>query len=299
MSRMRLLPIVAIMLLVCGFFASEMRCSSEPAVVDSAEINVETCIEANMDADRDNDSSYKGLVFKTDVLPMFTRYSHDSTADFGCSVSYSIAVDFPKSSVMDAGYIRKWLIGLIESSPTYKGDIYNNRLITRFASIIYLAKIKGAYGTDSLEYPFSMFSILNLQARVYNERFITYYKFTHDYEGGAHGYYTERLVSFDHVHQQKMDCHYLFKPECMDKILDILIEEAKKTPQYKEWKPNIREFITDNEFPDPGLAEDGMVFSFQPYDISCFAAGTFHFTVPYAKLLPYMTERAKWCLKLK
>jgi hypothetical protein len=52
------------------------------------------------------------------------------------------------------------------------------------------------------------------------------------------------------------------------------------------------------DLPQPGLSENGMVFSYQPYEISCFAAGTFHFTIPYERLVPYLTARAKWCLKI-
>ena len=44
--------------------------------------------------------------------------------------------------------------------------------------------------------------------------------------------------------------------------------------------------------------DDGFVFSFQPYDISCFAAGTFHFTIPYKKARHFLTPRGKWCVGL-
>ena len=47
-----------------------------------------------------------------------------------------------------------------------------------------------------------------------------------------------------------------------------------------------------------GLGQDGVVFSFQPYSLSNFAAGAFHFTVPYKQLEPYFTDQAKWCLQM-
>lgn len=94
----------------------------------------------------------------------------------------------------------------------------------------------------------------------------------------------------------------------MDDVLAILLNEAKKTPQYKEWKPNIKDYAVkkDNDgketgvlsLPNPGLSEDGVVFSFQPYSISCFAAGPFHFTIPYSRIQYCMTERGKWCAGL-
>ena len=44
------------------------------------------------------------------------------------------------------------------------------------------------------------------------------------------------------------------------------------------------------ELPDGSLTDSGVVFSFQPYEIDCWAAGAYHFIVPYKKLLPYMTQ---------
>ena len=134
-------------------------------------------------------------------------------------------------------------------------------------------------------------------------------QFTHEYDGGVHGYYTERLVSFDHIHKQEIDNKYLFIDNSIDSIVGLLMDEAKKTPHYWEWKPDIKRhvFVTDEHdnptgeirLPQPGLAEDGLVFSFQPYEISCFAAGTFHFTIPYNRLRPYLSDKAKWCLNMK
>lgn len=47
------------------------------------------------------------------------------------------------------------------------------------------------------------------------------------------------------------------------------------------------------ELPDGALTDSGVVFSFQPYEIDCWAAGAYHFIVPYKQLMPYMTLKAK------
>lgn len=274
--------------------------------------------------------SIKKLASLSRVLSDFCRYRHDTIADFGQTVLYSFAVDFPKSGIKNANAIRKWLVRLIERSqstdetiPTpntwyigynkrdydgwaYKGDINNNSQIGRFAVNHYFAIKKEEYGTNDDDYPATLFAVLNLQAVVYNKRYITYQEYTHDYNAGMHGFYTERMVSYDHVHQQEIDCDYLFKPECMKDVLHTLIEEAKKTLQYKEWEPNIMEYVSNKDengnqaggftLPTLGLSEDGVVFSFQPYAISCFAAGTFHFTIPYSRIRNCLTQNAKWCV---
>ena len=265
-------------------------------------------------------------------LPEFKMFHHHITADFCERVSYDIAVDFPKRTVADCDAITKWLIGKIEDSENmhgelpplnafyigyakrsntgwrYDGDIHNTKRILKFASDVYFATIKGDYGLDENDYPFSLFSILYLKAYVKNNRFVTFQQYTHDYYGGAHGYYTERLISFDPIHKKEIDYKYMFKDNCMEDIIVLLKEEAYKSTNYQEWKPNIDEFVCVKDeddkptglyrLPHPGLSNEGVVFSFQPYEISCFAAGTFHFTIPYERIRPYLTDKARWCLNM-
>ena len=266
------------------------------------------------------------------LLPSFTRFRKDSIAGFGRTVFYCFAVDFPNTSIPHSNSIRKWLVKVVERSQsldenipdvsslyigyskrpyggwTYSGNISDNSQVARFATNLYFAIKKGEYGTNQEDYPSTLFADLNLQAMVYNKRYVTYQEYTHDYNGGAHGFYTERLVSYDHVYQQVIDYDYLFKPDCKDEVLTILLDEAKKTPQYKEWEPNIMYYVKNQDedgngtgeiaLPTPGLSEEGVVFSFQPYSISCFAAGPFHFTIPYSRVKQYLTTRGKWCVGL-
>ena len=265
-------------------------------------------------------------------LPDFKTHCHHATADFCEKVSYDIAVDFPKRTVTDCDAITKWLIEKIENSENmhgelpplnafyigyakrsntgwrYDGDIHNAKSIFKFVSDVYFSTIKGDYGLDENDYPFCLFSILCLKAYVKANRFVTFLQYTHDYYGGAHGYYTERLISFDPIHGEEIDYQYLFKDNCMENIIALLKEEACKSPNYQEWNPNIDEFVCvkdENDMhtglyrlPNPGLSNEGVVFSFQPYEISCFAAGTFHFNIPYERLKPYLTDKARRCLNM-
>ena len=265
-------------------------------------------------------------------LQEFKMFHHHVIADFSERVSYDITVDFPKRTVADCDAITKWIIGKIEDSEDmhgelpplnafyigyakrsktgwrYDGDIHNTKRIFKFASDVYFATVKGDYGLDENDCPFSLFSILCLKAYVKNNRFVTFQQYTHDYYGGAHGYYTERLISFDPIHKKEIDYKYMFKDNCMEDIIVLLKEEACKSPNYQEWKPNIDEFVCVKDeddkptglyrLPHPGLSNEGVVFSFQPYEISCFAAGTFHFTIPFERIRPYLTDKARWCLNM-
>ena len=273
--------------------------------------------------------------FWKDMKPLssFTRFRKECYAEFAKTVFFEMKVDFPKPSSYHADVIGKWLVekmiaslSIEEDLPPitsiyirytkrqnlgcgYEGDVHNYKRIAKYISSIYFAIKKGEYGTNVENYPSTLFSIMSFQAKEKTDKYVTYQQFSHEYNGGAHGYYTERLISFDHVHKQEINYNYLFKDNCMQDILAILIEEAKKQPCYRRWNPNIDEYTcvrdeNDNptgmyRLPQPGLSKEGIVFSFQPYSISCFAAGVFHFVIPYERLWPYLTDRAKWCLSKK
>lgn len=261
-----------------------------------------------------------GLSKQKDSVPLsgFATTYYDATADYCDRVHCRIAIDFPKPPVIHSDAITKWLVENMLNSFTgpakrkntgwqYDGDIRDHKGICKFASDVFFAIVKKEYETNDEEFPSALFSTLVLKVNVNNGRFITYQQYTNSYYGGAHDYQTERLITFDPVHRKEIDFDFLFRNECKEKLLDLLLEFAKCSPKYQEWDPDIRSCVTvkgdDNKptgelrFPQPGLSDEGVVFSFQPYEISCFTAGTFHFMIPYERLRPFLTENAKWCLR--
>ena len=345
MRGMRWLAVIFALLVIAGFWGP-YSCGGDTTVfqrdgslMDSMD-SYTSIMPANDEVTMEDTSSIVALsdysspivTSLTEVLPSFYRYAKKRHADYLESVHYTFCVDFPKKAIKNDNIIRQWLVEKIIGSFSnrvdipvynaiyigyskkeyddlrYKGDVYDDKQIEQGVSSLYFAIKKGEYGTNEEDYPSVLYSELNLQARLYNQRYVTYQMLTDEYNGGAHGYYTEKLISYDHVHHQEINIDYLFKPNCMDKILGILLDEARKTPNYIEWNPNIADAAIvkgedekptgEIDLPQPGLSENGMVFSYQPYEISCFAAGTFHFTIPYERLVPYLTERAKWCLKI-
>lgn len=282
-----------------------------------------------------NPNSLQALNNFSHELSSVIRYRHDTivgVGKIGKDILYSMEVDFPKPSVQHADKIGRWLANKIIGSQaheeevpkhnafyigytkqsngvrTYKGNVHDHKKIAQCVSNVYFAKVKAEWGTDEDYYPPSLSSILNLRARMFNKRFVTYQSYTYDDNGGAHAFYTEKLMSFDHVHNREIDFGYLFKPNSEKEVLDILLKEAQKTRQYKEWNPNIEEYVIDTDedekptggynFPQPGLSEEGIVFSFQPYAIHGFAAGIFHFTIPYEKIKHCLTATGSWCIGL-
>lgn len=283
--------------------------------------------------DFSDEKSLAQLSTLTAVLPSFERKTQ-SFIEEDSIAWYDFEMDFPTSSITNAKAIREWLVGKIAESNRdyeeipfpkadclnykkgpdgiweYKGDLKNNQKIAQFASDIYFATIEAHYWDwDEELIPTGLSRKLNMQATMCNNRFVTYQECAFDYEGGAHGFYSKRLLSFDHVNKQEIDNSYLFKSGCEEELADLLVEEARKSPYYQKSEPDIRTSLANKDeegnliggytFPTPGLCEDGVVFSFQPYEISCFADGAFHFVIPYERVRHLLTNRAKWCLGLK
>jgi len=263
-------------------------------------------------------------------LSSFTRFRVDTMAGFGNCIFYSLCVDFPQPSVPHRDEIRRWIVDKIDNSKPlnifslpcgtipsfgkrrrngkwkFGGDMYSNTQIADFAASLYFENKRVEEKVKFVDCASNYFSTLNLQAKVINNRFVTFQECTHDFSEGGHGYYTERLISYDFVHRKEIDFEYLFDSQYFPQMLEILLDAAENDPQCREWNPDILQYVyvTDDEgvltgeycFPQPGLSDEGVVFSFQPYDISCFAAGTFHFTIPYDKIYRFLSPRGKWCL---
>lgn len=282
-------------------------------------------------ADRNSIEKLKTLVPKPRGAK---RFSKSYLADFKDMVLYHMEIDYPENNTPADDNVRKWLVGLVNESMNlsedvpaenailiayrkrnhgdwkYKGNIRDVNAIGKFASKKYFAVKKIEYEDD--EYPFCMFNDLSLRLVSSNGKYFSYQRYTHDFNGGAHGYYMEEIVSFDPSRNEEIDLDYLFKPECESQILELFYKVVKDDPKFKQWVTTntiaeIREHFENNSedlcngniiLPQPGLTDNGVVFSYQPYAISCFAAGCFHFTIPYELLKPYMTTKAKRMLNL-
>ena len=138
---------------------------------------------------------------------------------------------------------------------------------------------------------------------------MTYQIANSGYGGGAHGWSTVELVSYDHVNRQEIDWKYLFKPGCEEQVLELLAKEAENDEDFLYHSANFWNGVqlTDNNhnptgemlLPQPSLTPAGVTVSFQPYSFDRYSSGCFHLTVPYNLLKPYLTNRAKHCIAIR
>ena len=242
----------------------------------------------------------------------------------------SLEIDYPTTSITNSDYISKWIAAVALGQKTgpiklplfvstylsfewkdrsgYQGQLNDRNSVADFIAKSYFDDVEEEFGHEEEDYPPALYSIISLRARYFNDRYVTYQMFTNDYNGGMHGYYTDRLLSYDYVHHEEIGWKYLFKPKTEGSVLRQLELIAEADESYQQWQADIWDFIrqVDDEgnptgkmiLPMPSLTPEGVVFSFQPYEISCFAAGCFHFTIPYNRLTTYLTDRAKKCIGL-
>lgn len=270
-----------------------------------------------------NDSSSLAKLETLNYLsPSFRRFKKDHWMDTIHLNLYHFCVDFPDTSVAHANEINSWIVKNVTETTNeydnpqlynhkYKGRNNNPEALARFAANCFFDGIRHESAFEELPNRFHM--ILDLRARLLTKQFVTYQRTTHSYSGGAHGYFTERLISYDYINKQEIDWDYLFEPRHKKDIENLFIDCVCHDTKYayienvKDRDAVIRKFSLKDEednptgefsLPQPGLAQDGIVFSFQPYDISSFAAGTFHFTIPYEKVKNFLTHKGKQCIEL-
>lgn len=163
-------------------------------------------------------------------------------------------------------------------------------------------------------------STLSIKPHIVNDRYVTIGQYEYDRIGTGHGGYTETFHTFDIEKGNELTNSDIFKSQYLDNVAIQLFEIMANDPYYRawngdsisasdipqriegwqspnpllegtEWEEPKRDFTF--ELPDGALTETGVLFSFQPYEVDCWAAGAYHFIVPYNKLLPYLTSKAK------
>lgn len=253
---------------------------------------------------------------------------------------FSFTVDYPDSSMDNAGKINRFICELSGISENEKAKVPG--LSAFYAGFKPTKNYRQVYSgnandmkclSDFLAHKtfenwirageFDMGSsaaTLVIKPHIANERFVTFSMYEYDRVGTGHGMYTETFHTFDFNTEKELTNIDIFKSQYINKVKMKLFEVMAEDPHYRAWNgdsitaseiqgkiegwqsPNpVLEGTeweeTENEvkfeLPDGALTDSGVVFSFQPYEIDCWAAGAYHFIVPYKQLMPYMTLKAK------
>ena len=156
-----------------------------------------------------------------------------------------------------------------------------------------------------------------IRSRVANRRFVTFSKYEYDREGTGHGMYTETFHTLDLKSGEGLTNADIFKAGSLDKVKYELFGVMARDPRFTAANDGVKtardvarvtgrwqysditeedsgeESRVEVELREGALTATGVVFSFQPYEIGCFAEGAYHFIVPYSRLRPYLTPTAR------
>lgn len=155
-------------------------------------------------------------------------------------------------------------------------------------------------GMPGLEYDFSL--LKNRET----DRYVIFLSEDYFYLGGAHGGITGcGGLTFDkkdgHLVERFLELSSLkaLQPLLRKGLTDYFTDDGEQvTPDLLDdflfLESGIIPFPSWTPFP----SEDGLVFTYQQYEIAAYAAGMPSFTLPYDDILPYLTPEAKELLGL-
>lgn len=133
-----------------------------------------------------------------------------------------------------------------------------------------------------------------------NDQYVTFQTTTYAYLAGAHGSAVDYSVNINK--DSKKPVTAVVNKEKLKEIQPILRQGAldylNADAEEKIHDENLNDylFIDKGIIPlpthTPYLTKDGVHFIYQQYEIGPYAMGMVEFTVPYAKIKPFMTEEA-------
>lgn len=209
-----------------------------------------------------------------------------------------------------------------ETNKAYKGKAYDMASLCDYISNNAIAEWRTNDDSDYISTALGLAVRANLSC----QNFVTFSRFRYDRLGLGHGMYTETFHTLDLNTGKSVTNKELFKNNSIDDVKMLLFEVMAADPYYRSWHEGVESasdilaMIEGWQAPDPllegtefeevendimftlpngALTNEGVIFSFQPYEIDCWAAGAYHFIVPYDKLKPYLTEKAKTLAGLK
>ena len=256
-------------------------------------------------------SSCSGVVKKFSALTGSDRLATDSLV-FNKEAEHANVnyyVDFPVDGnelLVNAiqEYINEQLGG------TYDGDEAEGHQMVTYYGETEWNNLKGEYKEMAAESDGDWMNDVTFSAeisirKVYeSETVVTYITEGSTYEGGAHDMPYQMGVSFrksdgrrfgyDMMRELYSEGFYRLTKEGLGRYFSEGTDGVTTDAELKEW------LMTDDELDalshpkaDPYLVEEGVVFTYQPYEIAPYAAGLPKYTVSYADIRPYLTVNAQ------
>ncbi|MCG8411670.1 MAG: RsiV family protein [Bacteroidales bacterium] len=101
------------------------------------------------------------------------------------------------------------------------------------------------------------------------------------YQGGAHGYGFENYFIFDLTNMTRLKFNDIFKSDAKPGIAKLLFKKDNQEHKLKDFERSIGNIY---------LTSKGVGFFFNPYQIDCYACGTFNYFLDFSELQEFLKE---------
>ena len=260
--------------------------------------------KSNSSSDSDEQAGTKQAQ-ELEVTPL--EYSYDKN-----KIEVGLDIDYPTGSALIdkavAEYISEKLGG------TYDGDLANGDSLVNYYGDEILAELKKHLKEDinngvEDEYINGYYRKMEIKKEYETDLLVTY-SYTEDiYLNGAHGmqyFYGQTFRKSDGRRFDEGMMRQLYSEEMYNRRKEGLREYFNESGDNANTDEELKDcIITDddvNYLPmpkhTPYVTKKGMVFIYQPYEISYYAAGAPTFTIPLKKMKPFLTQTAKELLEM-
>ena len=202
--------------------------------------------------------------------------------------NYKLEVAYPTAGNPElVTAVRTWINEQLTG--TYKGSLDDPEAFFRH----YSANL----GEDPDLNEYGGYTIDEFEPEWVNDFVVTYDHTSYIYEGGAHGSggsYGTTFLQADGTIFTK-NCFTSYKP--LHKLFVEGLKRYFKVGTDAELMEQLLGVKTLAKLAPPAInpwiVEGGVVFSYTPYEIAPYSAGSPHFTIPFADLEPYLTADGK------
>ena len=185
----------------------------------------------------------------------------------------------------------------------YEGSYSDVDSMGRYYLAHYMQEMKEF--RDEFETPMPYERSLSAICSFETDDFVTIDVQTYEYSGGAHGGTTSYGLTFRKSDGRQMGKNTLNNivgdEEWSDMVKQQLMEYFDVKTE-EELHDNLQ--LTPDYFPyiplpqtEPCFTEKGLVFTYQQYEIACYAAGMPSFVIPYDKLKKYLNRTGRQLLE--
>lgn len=220
----------------------------------------------------------------------------------------SLDIDWPKTTgknIVSVNAVRDWikerLSFLNHFDNVYEGNMEDANAIVKLYGDAYKDNFEK---TSDFPAPALSYDI-EIKKDFENDKCVTF-MYTFDvYLGGAHGGRTHYGVTFRKSDGKIMRDIFILK-DIMDDGLDNIIKKGlmkyweisdEETLYNYCWENSVSKYSAAKPDIPPCFVKDGVMFSYQEYEIAAYAAGAPEFVVPYEEIEKYLTPTALDLLK--